>query len=88
MKQSKPFFTFQKLPARYAFVVMPFILSGFMTFIVSFISTLRSVGWNEGTLDLWFGSWLISWLIAFPVLLLVLPVVRKLTAMIVDQPTP
>jgi len=87
VKQPEPksFFTIQKLPAKYAFVVMPFILSCFMTCIVSFISTLRSVGWEAGMPDLWLGSWLLSWLVAFPVLLLILPVVRKLTSLIVSS---
>ena len=73
----------RKLPARYAAVVMPFFLSVLMTCIVSFISTARGVGWATGFPRIWLGSWAISWLIAFPVLLLVLPLVRKLTALIV-----
>lgn len=82
---SNSFFSprFQKLPAHYGKIVMPFFLSVLMTCIVSMISTLRSVGWMDGTLGIWLGSWGISWLIAFPVLLLVLPVVRKLTLLVV-----
>ncbi len=78
-------FVFRKLPARYATVVMPFLLSGLMTCIVSLISTLRSVGWAQGIAELWLGSWGISWIVAFPVLLLVLPFVRKLTTWIVSE---
>ncbi len=33
-----------KLPARYGSVVMPFLLSIFMTCIVSLISTLKGIG--------------------------------------------
>ena len=34
----------RRLPARFAGVVMPFVLAILMTFIVSGISTLKSVG--------------------------------------------
>jgi len=29
---------------------------------------------------LWLGSWAVSWLVAFPTMMLVLPVVRRVTA--------
>jgi hypothetical protein len=44
---------------------------------------LRSVGLANNFVAMWMGSWGISWLVAFPVLLLILPVVRKMTAMVV-----
>lgn len=88
MKPSKPEtrspFGLRKLPARHAAVVMPFFLSILMTCIVSMISTLKGVGWGPHFPGVWLGSWGVSWLVAFPVLLLVLPVVRKLTAMVVQ----
>jgi hypothetical protein len=77
----------RKLPARYAAVVLPLFLSCIMTCLISGISTLRSVGLAPGVLQLWLGSWGISWLFAFPVLVTVLPVVRRLTAVVVDMPT-
>ena len=75
-----------KLPARYASVVMPLFLSILMTCIVSFISTLRSAGWVDGVLHVWLGAWALSWIVAFPVLLFVLPTVRRLTAWVVAAP--
>ncbi|ENW79069.1 hypothetical protein F909_03394 [Acinetobacter sp. ANC 3929] len=79
-------FRFQKIPNRYASVVLPFFLSIIMTFIVSCISTLRSIGFEQFSVHTWMSAWGISWIIAFPVLLLVLPIVRKITMLIV-QPT-
>jgi hypothetical protein len=35
---------------------------------------------------MWLGSWGLSWLVAFPTLLLVLPLVRKATAAVVQMP--
>ncbi len=77
-------FGLPKLPARYAGFVMPLLLSVFMTCIVSMISTLRSVGLAPHLMQLWAGAWALSWLIAFPTLLLVLPLVRRATAALVD----
>lgn len=76
----------RRLPARYASIVMPFLLSLLMTALVSFISTARSVGIAPELLRLWPGNWALSWLVAFPVTLIVLPVVRRLTAAIVEAP--
>jgi hypothetical protein len=77
--------SFRKLPARYAAVVMPFFLSLMMSGIISFISTLRSIGWQAMTLPGWLGAWSLSWVVAFPTVLLLLPVVRRLTAMVVQM---
>jgi hypothetical protein len=74
------------LHTRYAAVVMPFFLSVIMTCVVSLVSTLRGVGLAPGFLPLWLGSWALSWLIAFPTLLVVLPLVRKVTFVFVQMP--
>ncbi|MFZ2999731.1 MAG: DUF2798 domain-containing protein [Undibacterium umbellatum] len=76
----------RKLPARYAGLVMPFLLSILMTFIVSLISTLRSVGLVDHFLPIWMGSWALSWMVAFPTLLLVLPLVRRMTSLLIEAP--
>ena len=78
--------TRRKLPARFASVVMPFLLSLLMTALVSLISTARSVGLTPELVRLWPGSWALSWVVAFPVTLVVLPVVRRLTSAIVEPP--
>lgn len=73
-----------KLPARYAAFVMPLFLSIVMTFVVSAISTLKSLGLNAAFLATWPTAWGLSWLVAFPTLLLVLPVVRWLVGLVVE----
>eukprot|EP01035_Chromulina_nebulosa_P047728 gene47728-64730_t len=42
--QARTVFGFAKLPAAYATLVMPLLLSILMTFVVSAVSTLRSIG--------------------------------------------
>jgi len=73
----------RKLPARNASIVMPFILSIMMTFVVSLIATTKNLGFSHPELaSSWMTSWVLSWLIAFPVLLAILPVVRKMVGFI------
>lgn len=57
-----------------------------MSCIVSGISTLNGVGASAQFVELWFSAWFISWIVAFPTLLMVLPLVRKLTAAFVQLP--
>lgn len=78
----------RKLPARYANIVMPFVLSVLMTFIVSAISTLKSLGLSPAFARTWLVAWGLSWLVAFPTLLLVLPLVRRIVALVVETPKP
>lgn len=66
--------------------VMPLLLSIFMTAVVSAIATLKATGVRPDIVGLWLRAWAWSWLIAFPTLLLVLPFVRRVTAMLVEQP--
>lgn len=68
------------IPARFAPLVMPFILSLMMTAIVSLVSSIRAVGFHATTLlHIWPGAWLISWIIAFPTLLLFMPIARRIS---------
>lgn len=73
-----------KLPVRYAAYVMPFVLSIFMSAVVSFIATLRAAGFSDGLMTQWLGAWGLSWVIAFPTLLVIMPVVRKIVGAVVE----
>jgi len=77
----------RKLPARYATIVSPLVLSLLMTFIVSFVSTLKSLGFQPGLPAIWLTAWGLSWLVAFPTLLLVLPVVRRIVGWLCEPAT-
>ncbi len=76
----------RRLPPRAAGIVMPLVLSIIMTFVVSAISTLRSLGPVPEVLKVWPTAWALSWLVAFPTLLLVLPLVRRIVGLIVEPP--
>lgn len=81
-----PAFKFKRLPARYHGFVMPAILSFLMSGIVSLVATLANVGMPPGFIGLWLGAWKLSWAIAFPTILVILPLVRRIAALIVEPP--
>lgn len=74
----------KKIPARHTWLVMPAILALLMTFIVSGISTLKAIGMPPGFVGEWMVAWLFSYIVAFPVLLVILPLVRKLVAAVTE----
>jgi Protein of unknown function (DUF2798) len=75
-----------KLPARYYPFAVPLVLSFIMSFVVSGIATLRGVGLAPDFLNVWMHAWLASWMVAFPVVLFVLPAVRRIVGMFVEEP--
>ena len=83
---TSPKTTLPRLPASSAWLVMPFLLSILMTFVVSGVSTVRSIGLSPIFLERWMSAWVISWFIAFPTLLFALPIVRRATAALVAPP--
>ncbi|MCX8282467.1 DUF2798 domain-containing protein [Phyllobacterium sp. 0TCS1.6C] len=77
--------TRRKLPARYSSIITPFILSVLMTFVVSFVATVRNLGMHADLPYHWVTAWAFSWVVAFPTLLLVLPVVRRIVSSICES---
>ena len=75
----------RKIPARFAGLVMPFNLSIIMTFVISGVSTIHSIGFPPNLPMIWAQAWGWSWVVAFPTLLVVLPLVRHLVNLIVEK---
>ena len=73
-----------KLPAKYAAVVIPFILSFMMSGLISMINIIHNIGFVEHFATVWISAWFFSWCIAFPAVLILLPIVRRITARLVD----
>jgi hypothetical protein len=78
------------LPKRSAIYVFSLLLSGFMTFVVSGVTTLVALGAVPGMPSIWMRAWITAWIIAFPALLVIRPLVHRLTAWLTDAhaPTP
>ncbi|GGJ31612.1 DUF2798 domain-containing protein [Neoroseomonas lacus] len=78
--------TIPRIPARFAGIVMPLLLSVIMTCIISGVSTFLALGFSREALDAWPLAWAMSWVFAFPTLLVVLPIVRHLVSVLVAPP--
>lgn len=76
-----------KLPAKYAAWIMPLLLSGLMSGTLSLINMLINLGLTINFISHWLNAWMLSWLIAYPVVLIFLPLVRRLTGLIVEMPS-
>jgi hypothetical protein len=76
----------KKLPAHYAAIALPFAISIFMSCIVSSIATWRGIGFVDHFFVTWMSSWAISWIVAFPVLLVILPIARRIVFTFVEEP--
>lgn len=72
-----------RIPKRFAPWLFPLLLSGLMTLLITGISVARVLGIQMLVADplnfsqTWLQSYLSAWLIAYPVLLLIVPVVRR-----------
>jgi hypothetical protein len=75
-----------RLPHRAQNVLVPFFLAGFMTLIVSSIATVKAVGFADDILLRIAAAWATSFVVAFPCVLVILPLVRKLVARLVEPP--
>ncbi|MBE1295720.1 MAG: DUF2798 domain-containing protein [Rhodobacteraceae bacterium] len=73
------------LPAHFAPVLFGFLLSGIMSCIVTFVATLKNIGFTAQTVDAWLSAWLFGWPVAFCVVLVVAPLVRGFVNRLVKQ---
>jgi Protein of unknown function (DUF2798) len=72
-----------RVAKRFAPMLFPLLLSGFMTLLITGISMTRVLGIDVlvndpgNFLQIWMKAYVSSWLVAYPILLLVIPVVRR-----------
>jgi hypothetical protein len=63
--------------------VFGFFLSGLMTLIVSAITTVRNLGFDDASVSGWLGAFISAWPVSFPTVLAVAPLVRRIVAQLV-----
>lgn len=74
------------IPKKYEFILFAFLMSMFMTILMSFVVTLINVGYSEIFFNQWLDAFMKSYVIAFPTVLIVVPIVRRVVKrLIVDQ---
>jgi hypothetical protein len=73
-----------KIPKRFTSLLFPFLLSGFMTLLITGISITRVLGVNtilqapSSFFQTWMKAYISAWLVAYPILLLAIPVVHRI----------
>ena len=78
----------KKLPAKFAPWIMPLMLSGIMSAIISFINIVKTLGFVDGLFTIWLQAWVLSWAIAYPAVLTAFPIVKWIMSKIIETPTP
>jgi hypothetical protein len=75
----------KKLPSRFHKYALPVGTTFFMTFLVTGVATWRVLGWDLTMFRMWFSSWMIAWAIAAPTMFVMMPVVRRALAHIIED---
>ncbi len=73
------------ISVKYLHQVQAFLLSGFMSFIMSGAITFINLGFVDNFIKIWIHAWIIAYMIAFPTILLVFPFARKLAVKIASK---
>ncbi|NNH26983.1 DUF2798 domain-containing protein [Acinetobacter terrestris] len=66
--------------------LMPLFLSGIMSGAISCFNMIINKGLVDGFFSLWLHVWSLSWLMAFPLILVVLPLVRRFLMLFMAKP--
>jgi Protein of unknown function (DUF2798) len=78
----------RKLPTTAGAIILPLILTLFMTSLVSLISTVMALGFGPAMGWTWIKAWMSSWAVAFPAMLVMLPLAKRLAGAVVEAPRP
>ena len=76
---------YKLIPKKYEFLIFSFLMSSFMTFIMSGVVSYINMGLVDGFLKLWSTAYVNSFVVAFPSVILVVPLVRKLVVKLIKQ---
>ena len=74
------------IPARYAPVLFPLVMTFFMAGVVSLLLTLFNLGMPPRFLTLWLLNWALAWTFAFPAAMLAIPVARRIVGWMTTAP--
>lgn len=77
-------FDMKKLPSQALHLLIPFFLSFAMSGVISLISTLRAIGFSGFVFSDYVVTWFFAWAVGFPVVLVILPIARKIALLFVD----
>jgi len=69
------------IPRKFQPIVFAFFMGLLMSCLMSFVVTTFNVGLVDNLIALWLKAWAVAFSVAFPTIIVVAPVVRKLTAL-------
>ncbi|MGM0825330.1 MAG: DUF2798 domain-containing protein [Pseudomonadota bacterium] len=72
---------------KYSQLLFTFLTALFMSGVMSLVITLYNIGLVDGIVMIWLEAWLFAFIVALPVINLILPIVRRLVALLVKQPS-
>jgi hypothetical protein len=81
----------KKIPKHFVPFLFPFLLSGFMTLLITGISIVQVLGIDnlitapKNFLEMWIEAYVSAWLVAYPILLLVMPIVKRVVNCLTDD---
>lgn len=75
-----------KIHVKYMSWLMPLFLSGLMSGSLSCFNLFMNRGLMQGFVEKWLATWAMSWLVAYPLILIFIPLVRRLLMLIVHVP--
>jgi len=74
----------RKIDRRYAGTLLTFLTSLMMSCLMSLVVTLRHVGFVTEVWGLWMEAFPVAFAVAFPVVLIVLPLARRLVELVTE----
>ncbi len=74
----------RKIPRRHAGTLLALFTSLLMSCLMSLVVTLRNVGFVQEVWRLWLEAFPVAFAIAFPLVLVVLPLARRLVERVTD----
>ena len=69
-----------KIPKKYSQIVFAFLIALILPFVMTFFIALINLGgFNNNFIAAWMKAYIIAFIIAFPAVILIAPLIRKIT---------
>ena len=75
----------KKIPSKFRMVVFVFLMTLFIGFILSGILLLQKEGFIDDFFQVWMKNFITTWLTVIPVVIVVVPIVNKVTDRLVEK---
>ena len=75
-----------KIHVKHISWLMPLFLSGLMSGSLSCFNLFMNRGLMQGFVEKWLATWAMSWLVAYPLILIFIPLVKRLLMLIIHVP--